>query len=406
MSSSSATSLAFHFSTSRRMSTARWRAGRCWSAATNASRTDSRASACLGRVAVGGQHAPVGHRPDPRALDVGRVDVAVGVPDRRDVHRQRAPLPALQHVEAHVARDAVEPRPQRGATLEPSKLAPRGARASPAPRPRPRTASRACGSSTRSARRRCCSKPSSTELRSSIHGAGHARSLLSRLGPAPPYASAPTLKIRPTSLKPRARGVGRPPRAGRTACPRRAARSSRRGRHRAGEGGVGVLDAEVHRPARRLRGRPEVRRVHDPGERVLALAECRVAELGRVAHRVRVPAEDVAVERDRASYVAGVQLEPPGRARLRRTCRSPRAAPGCQMPMRPLPGSVDERHRAEIADGHRGQLDLAAVLRRRRRPLPARRATRGTPTTGRSTDDPSLFFMPPATSTPSLAKLM
>ena len=41
VSSSSATSLACHRNTSRRMSTARWRAGRCWSAVTNARRMDS-----------------------------------------------------------------------------------------------------------------------------------------------------------------------------------------------------------------------------------------------------------------------------------------------------------------------------------------------------------------------------
>ncbi len=45
MSSSSATSLAFQRSTSHRIRTARWRAGRCWSAATNARRIDSRVSA-------------------------------------------------------------------------------------------------------------------------------------------------------------------------------------------------------------------------------------------------------------------------------------------------------------------------------------------------------------------------
>ena len=42
--SSSATSSARQRSTSRRMRTARCRGGRCWSAATNASRTDSRAT--------------------------------------------------------------------------------------------------------------------------------------------------------------------------------------------------------------------------------------------------------------------------------------------------------------------------------------------------------------------------
>ena len=45
MSSSSATSVAFQRSTSQRISTARWRGGRCWSAATNASLIVSRDSA-------------------------------------------------------------------------------------------------------------------------------------------------------------------------------------------------------------------------------------------------------------------------------------------------------------------------------------------------------------------------
>src|SRR2546430_10785153 len=45
VSSSSATSFAFQRRTSHRISTARWRGGRCWSAATNASRMVSRATA-------------------------------------------------------------------------------------------------------------------------------------------------------------------------------------------------------------------------------------------------------------------------------------------------------------------------------------------------------------------------
>ena len=54
VSSSSATSVAFQRSTSRRISTARWRAGRCCSAATNASRMVSRdATSSAGSLAVG-----------------------------------------------------------------------------------------------------------------------------------------------------------------------------------------------------------------------------------------------------------------------------------------------------------------------------------------------------------------
>ena len=42
-----------------------------------------------------------------------------------EVHRPRAALSALQHVEAHVGRDAVEPRAQRRAALEAVEAAPR-----------------------------------------------------------------------------------------------------------------------------------------------------------------------------------------------------------------------------------------------------------------------------------------
>ena len=52
-----------------------------------------------------------------------------------------------------------------------------------------------------------------------------------------------------------------------------------------GERGVGVVDPEVDRPVRGHALGQERRRVHDPGERAVAFAERRVAELGRVAHR-------------------------------------------------------------------------------------------------------------------------
>ena len=53
VSSSSATSLAFQRRTSHRIRTARWRAGRCWSAATNARRIVSRwATSSAGSVSA------------------------------------------------------------------------------------------------------------------------------------------------------------------------------------------------------------------------------------------------------------------------------------------------------------------------------------------------------------------
>lgn len=60
VSSNSATSAALHARTSRRISTARCLGGRCWRAATKASRTDSRATAvwagseCAGRTRASG----------------------------------------------------------------------------------------------------------------------------------------------------------------------------------------------------------------------------------------------------------------------------------------------------------------------------------------------------------------
>ncbi len=66
----------------------------------------------------------VGHRLDPRDLgphvQVGDDRLAC----RAQVHRPGAPLPAAEHVEADVRRDAVEPRPQRRAPLEPLEAPP------------------------------------------------------------------------------------------------------------------------------------------------------------------------------------------------------------------------------------------------------------------------------------------
>ena len=126
VSSSSATSLAFQRSTSRRISTARCRGGRCCSAATNASRIDSRGDGQLRRVAAG--------RAAPAASGIGSIQVASGsggaerrVCGRRraaEVHRPGPALRAVEHVEADVGGDAVQPRAQRGAALEPVEAPP------------------------------------------------------------------------------------------------------------------------------------------------------------------------------------------------------------------------------------------------------------------------------------------
>ena len=150
MSSSSATSLAGHRSTLQRISTARWRAGRCCSAVTKARRIESRNSA------ISAGSAPSG---EPWASGMGVTHSAsgVGVPSERLVgrrrrthlHRPGAALDLPAHVDADVRRDAIQPRPHAVSALR-SSSAWRQARAasSPAPRPRPRSPSRASGSSS------------------------------------------------------------------------------------------------------------------------------------------------------------------------------------------------------------------------------------------------------------------
>ena len=153
MSSSEATSSAFHRSTSRRIRTARCRGGRCCSAATKASRIDSFAtarsagspsSARTWRSSTGSTHAVRGTARRERGLD--RLPRRAG-----EVHRQRAPRPAGQLVEADVGGDAVQPRAQRRPALEVARAPARRGPSSPAPRRRRRRTSRACGSSSRSA---------------------------------------------------------------------------------------------------------------------------------------------------------------------------------------------------------------------------------------------------------------
>ena len=148
VSSSSATSVACQRSTSRRMSTARWRGGRCCSAVTNASRMLSRAAATSAGSAPSGR--PGRRRSaDPRVLGPSDAREGVGGRRRPDVHGPRPALAAAQHVEAHVGRDPVEPRAQRRPALEGVDAASTPAPSSPARRRRPRTPSRASGSSTR-----------------------------------------------------------------------------------------------------------------------------------------------------------------------------------------------------------------------------------------------------------------
>ena len=103
----------------------------------------------LGGIALGADEL-VGDRLDPGRLGQ-RVQVRL---DRarcagpRSIGRARRSRP-LEHVEADVGGDPVQPRAQRGAALEAVERRARRAATSPARRPRPRTASRACGSSSR-----------------------------------------------------------------------------------------------------------------------------------------------------------------------------------------------------------------------------------------------------------------
>src|SRR5215213_9806402 len=115
VSSSSATSDAFQRRTSQRIRTARCRGGRCWSAATNARRIVSRATA----TSAG---SPSG---TTRPSGIGSIHVTSGSVFRFSTTGSRAALAAAHHVEADVRRDAVEPRSERGAPLEAVVAAPR-----------------------------------------------------------------------------------------------------------------------------------------------------------------------------------------------------------------------------------------------------------------------------------------
>ena len=129
MSSRAATSVACHRSTSRRISTARWRAGRICSAAMKARRIDSRRTASSAGSSVAGKHLDVRGRFDPRGLRQGSQHGGRSGRRRTEIHRPSPALAALQHVEAHVGGDAVQPGTHGGATLE-------GVRGAPGPQQR------------------------------------------------------------------------------------------------------------------------------------------------------------------------------------------------------------------------------------------------------------------------------
>ena len=156
VSSDSATSLAEKPSTSRRISTARWVAGRCWT------RGDERQLDALaplvaglrrGEAVLDAERARPGRarpRPTRRAA---RPAPSLRVGRRAVVERQHALGPPRDLVQAGVRRDRVEPRAQRAAALEARRGRATRAARPPAARPRRRGPSRASGSSGRAARR-------------------------------------------------------------------------------------------------------------------------------------------------------------------------------------------------------------------------------------------------------------
>ena len=123
--SSSATSSAFNRRTSRRIRTARWRGGRCWRAAMKASRIDSRATVCSAGSSAATSDASVRDRLDPGDLGKRRSERRGRRLRGREVHRARPALAPVQHVEAHVGGDPVQPRTHRRPTLETIEAAPR-----------------------------------------------------------------------------------------------------------------------------------------------------------------------------------------------------------------------------------------------------------------------------------------
>ena len=115
---STATSVARQRSTSRKMSTARCRGARCCSAAMKASRTDSRDTTSASGVTVRRQHQAVRRRLDPGRFRSGIATAEFAARGGHHLDRQRAPCTTLEHVDADVGGDPVQPRAQPDAILE------------------------------------------------------------------------------------------------------------------------------------------------------------------------------------------------------------------------------------------------------------------------------------------------
>ena len=146
VSSASATSAAFQRSTSRRISTARCRAGRCCRAATNASRIDVPLGDHGTARRPGDRLAARRSRGSPRAASPASASRGA------EAGGQRPARPALEGGQADVGGDPVEPGAHRGAALEVVGRPARRAGRSPGPGPRPRAPTRSSGSSARAAR--------------------------------------------------------------------------------------------------------------------------------------------------------------------------------------------------------------------------------------------------------------
>ena len=173
VSSTSATSLALQRSTSRSTSTTRWRAGRCWSAATKASRSVSRSAAWAAGSASGSTTWPSAIGRTQVDLRQRRADRRVGRPGVGEVDRPGAALAGVDLVEADVGGDPEEPRLQRRRARPACRSAARRGAASPGWRPRPRSPSRASGSSSRSAR--AAGAPDPARTRAGARRSGHRR---------------------------------------------------------------------------------------------------------------------------------------------------------------------------------------------------------------------------------------
>ncbi len=150
VSSSSATSVACQRSTSRRISTARCRAGRCWRAVTNASRIDSLASASSSGLPSGGRTRSSGIGVTQRfSASWGPISPSAEWDGPMSIGRARRWRPRSMSRQTLVAirysHDCTDERPSN---CRPSS---RPGRSSPGRHRRPRRPSPASGSSIRSA---------------------------------------------------------------------------------------------------------------------------------------------------------------------------------------------------------------------------------------------------------------